>query len=107
MIAIGAMMAPAMAAETMPGTALVDYCDRDPEGFCLGYIAGIAEARPGFCVPATGLSFGQLRRVAVKYLNDHPERLNQPAPLELVASALRLAFPCPKTPPTQSANPAQ
>ena len=42
---------------------------------------------------SNGLTAAQLRAVANKYLNEHPENWNGPA-ANLVESALRQAFPC-------------
>ena len=61
----------------------------------IGYLDGIADAAVGLgytCYP-TGVTQAQLREVVMKYLRDHPERLNDPAPL-LVLNGLLEAFPC-------------
>jgi hypothetical protein len=72
-------------------------------GQCTGYVHGIEEMlrfieiRYGltdslFCVPK-GVNLGQMARVVVKYLEDHPERLHE-TDINLVVDAFKLAFPC-------------
>jgi hypothetical protein len=59
------------------------------------YVDGIADAAVGLghaCYP-TGVDQAQIREVVMKYLRDHPDRLNDPAPL-LVLNGLIEAFPC-------------
>jgi hypothetical protein len=61
----------------------------------VGYVDGIADAAVGLgytCYPA-GIAQAHVREVVMKYLRDHPERLNDPAPL-LVLNGLFEAFPC-------------
>ena len=60
---------------------------------CRGFIAGVS-ASITYC-PMGDVTLGQLRKVAVKFLNDYPERLNEDAAL-LVMEALYKAFPCKK-----------
>jgi len=60
------------------------------------------EAKPGttakrnrdlsFCLPDQ-VTNDQIIKIFVKYLDDHPEELHQPASLLLVTS-MRKAFPC-------------
>ncbi len=45
------------------------------------------------CIPTERVSLGQLGRVVVKYLKDHPEEEHDAA-VVLVVVALREAFPC-------------
>jgi len=105
------------AAEEGPrtGTQLLEYCkdaidvtDHDGHdylnaGFCMGYINGIAEntvflqdtlKKPLFCIP-NEVTLGQEIMVVVKFLEDHPENLNQKS-LYLAMEALFRAFPCKK-----------
>lgn len=78
-------------------------------GFCAGFVDGVVDSQDmweasdkmqnrshvqSFCLPGKSTN-GQLVRVFIKYLDDHPERLNEPAALLLVES-LRKAFPCGK-----------
>jgi hypothetical protein len=61
----------------------------------VGYVDGIADAAVGLgytCYPE-GVAQAHIREVVLKYLRDHPERLNDPAPL-LVLNGLFEAFPC-------------
>lgn len=74
-----------------------------PAGLCGGYIMGIADGlmyaqiadpkRTAICMPEKGYTVGQGVRVLNKYLNDHPEKLNQDVSL-LALNAFRAAFPC-------------
>jgi hypothetical protein len=72
---------------------------------CLGYITGVTDANtvwwdfkpevrggPNYC-PAEGVNNGQIFRIVVKYLREHPERLHFPA-ARLINDALTKAFPC-------------
>jgi hypothetical protein len=63
-------------------------------GVCMGYVQGVADAYADAC-PPEDVQAEQVIRVAVKYLNDHPEKLhlNRAA---LTKAALKQAFPCPK-----------
>jgi hypothetical protein len=72
-----------------------DLTDRFVAVRAVGYLDGIADAAVGLgytCYP-TGVTQAQLREVVMNYLRDHPERLNDPAPL-LVLNGLFEAFPC-------------
>lgn len=72
-----------------------DLTDRFVAVRAIGYLDGIADAAVGLgytCYP-TEVTQAQLREVVMKYLRDHPERLNDPAPL-LVLNGLLEAFPC-------------
>lgn len=62
--------------------------------FCLGLVEGIGWASPDVCLP-DGVVVGQEIRVVVKYLNDHPEKLNLDERV-LTHAALASAFPCTK-----------
>jgi hypothetical protein len=48
-------------------------------GYCIGYISGVAGALGripfGYC-PSSGVTRGQLMRVVIKYLQEHPEELH-------------------------------
>jgi len=63
-------------------------------GFCLGLVQGVWYASANVCTPA-GVTFGQLQRVVLKFLQDNPEKLNLNQNL-LAEMALSKAFPCPK-----------
>lgn len=66
------------------------------KGHCLGMIEGMSVAlnatSSGVCLP-DGVETGQLERVVIKWLQDHPERLHKSRLIE-VRSALTAAFPC-------------
>ncbi len=72
---------------------------------CLGYIRGFWDAASpqlalaasdtqNLCVPAE-ISLGQLARIYVKYMDDHPEKMDLPAAGSLL-QAIMTAFPCQK-----------
>ncbi len=91
----------------LEGNELVEWCLSDEthsETFCIGYVLGIADVVDtlsdgkvaGFkpvCIDQTTVTSGQLQRVVVKYLKDHPEETHTAA-VFLVTVALREAFPC-------------
>lgn len=84
-----------------PGTGawLLESCRGDNgdvgQAFCLGYTMGLADLMLGqgkLCMPAD-LSSEQLRLAVERYLNSHPEKLDQ-HPSLLVIQALDSRFPC-------------
>src|SRR6266704_3564899 len=106
---------PSLQAETKLTTAseLADNCAamdssgnmRDPgaflsTGLCLGYLMGALQAdnirtkilgdKPSSCLPAT-FTTGQMVKIFLKYINDHPERLHLNAAL-VVLDSLFAAF---------------
>lgn len=70
-------------------------------GICLFYVSGVIDGyeisgvKPLLVCISTdsGVTNGQLALVVSKYLDDHPDRLNN-APVYLVLDALSEAFPC-------------
>jgi hypothetical protein len=71
---------------------------------CLNYINGVTDVvhlfppktddgRQLVCFPKETVTTGQLARVVLKYLRDHPEELNQ-ARIKLVLVALGKTWPC-------------
>jgi hypothetical protein len=86
------------------GNTLLQLCQSHPQGpnpvFCMGYIAGIADALgtgssiAGWraCFPHNG-TVGRVRDIAVGFLTAHPEVRHLTA-ASLVAEALQGAFPC-------------
>ena len=74
-------------------------------GSCFGYIRAandmyeimVINSNRTICIPS-GISGKQLIRIVVKYLNDHPEKLHNPASL-LVYEAFQESFPCIKVQP--------
>jgi len=70
-------------------------------GYCYGYVQGLIDMNtlykdsglsPLFCVPQT-ISNGDGARIIFKYLQSHPERLDEYAGV-LAADAYIEAFPC-------------
>ena len=62
--------------------------------FCFGYIQGVTDSRP-VDVGCFGenVTMGQIHRVVMKFLTDHPEALDKSASF-LIQEALSKAFPC-------------
>jgi hypothetical protein len=63
------------------------------EGYCLGLVTGVSETSDDVC--SLGVPSGQLVTVVVKFLEDHPDRLNLKN-TTLVRQALMRAWPCKK-----------
>jgi hypothetical protein len=64
-------------------------------GECAGYMWAIMDFNPAikwYCAPE-GVTLGQLIKVFLKYMDEHPEQLHEDASLMLLRS-LRKAFPC-------------
>ena len=82
------------------GNELLAWCEADNDA-CPGYIMGIDDSHtaylqvdsmePKFCIPE-GVRANQLVKIAVKFLNDHPEDLHYPASIQVI-TALFEAFP--------------
>ena len=64
------------------------------DGYCTGIVTGVTAASPLVC-PGKGATVGQEIRVVVKFLQDHPEKLNL-RNTDLIEQALSEAFPCSK-----------
>ena len=58
----------------------------------MGYVLGVHETLPIFCIPA-GVTNRQITEVVSKYLKDHPEKLHLNAS-DLVIDAIQTAWPC-------------
>jgi hypothetical protein len=88
---------------------LVDKGSVFEGGYCAGFMDGVIDTARAwensdeelkrkhepwvrFCLPKE-VTNGQIARVFVKFLEDHPEKLHFPANL-LFIEALRTAFPC-------------
>jgi hypothetical protein len=83
------------------GNELLQSCEArgEPAAYCMGYIAGVADALRGapyndICPPSTA-NYRQMRDVAVKKLHDQPEIRHHHA-AHIVGVALMVAFPCDK-----------
>ena len=90
----------------LSGSDLLQKCESDSvaeSNTCDGYILGILDFQealvgwsrldePIFCTPDSAIS-GQLIKVVIKYLNEHPEKLHFAAS-GAVTNALGIAFPC-------------
>jgi hypothetical protein len=71
-------------------------------GTCFGFIQAVEQfddLASAFCGPEH-FTYGQAKKIVIKYLNDHPEQLHLPATF-LVGEALGAAFPCPAKKPTK------
>lgn len=86
------------------GNDLKKVCDSDQMG-CIMYVMGSADSwtvahywyklQPA-CYP-NGAIIAQRKAILIKFLNDHPEMLHQPAGA-IYVTAMSQAFPCPKEP---------
>jgi hypothetical protein len=73
--------------------------------YCMGFVSSAADVAIALkltCVPPTSI-YEQYTRVFVKYLDNHPDKLNLAA-ADLVAESLKAAYPCPSTPPPAPAK---
>ena len=74
--------------------------------FCYGYIKGVVEwngyyekwlenvpIKPIFCIEANQVEINQLAQIAIKYMNDHPEELNEKG-ITILNSAFSQEFSC-------------
>jgi hypothetical protein len=95
------------AALSMPGTpeghSQMVEAERMKGMNCFGYVRGVwdtfslyeaAGYPPLACIPQEA-TVGELVRVIVKYLNDHPNQLHEPDNVSLF-KALKEAYPCKK-----------
>src|ERR1022692_1958459 len=80
--------------EALDKTTWKDAHESFNAGFCLGLVQGVWYASANVCT-GPGVTFGQLQRVVLKFLQDNPEKLNLNQST-LVEMALSKAFPCPK-----------
>ena len=104
---------PAVHAGSKSGNELSEDCKTSDgnsatfqDGVCLGYVLGAKDSfefaakvhhvTPDFCIP-DGVTNGQVVKVVVKYLNNHPEDLHYSAE-SLVVYALGAAFRCAEVP---------
>lgn len=113
-VALVGMLGSATAVATS-GNELSEQCQaliKDPtppskyfaSGMCAGYINGIIDGlgiakvlspgRVAICFPDRGFTSFQAAKVVQRYLDTHPERLNEDA-VVLTSTAFRQAFPCP------------
>ncbi len=72
---------------------------------CLGYVSGLNDASrllSGFwntefyCIPEKGLEAGQVVRVFLKWLVEHPTKLHESA-RSIFITAMRDSYPCDQT----------
>ena len=80
-------------------TACRGYQNNPDWGYCIGYVIAMNDAenskpRKEFCVPPSVLQ-SQLARVAVKWMEENPDKLHFSAN-SLVVAALVKSFPCSK-----------
>jgi Rap1a immunity proteins len=86
---------------TQTGNDLANLCSLGDKpdghfesGLCAGFIIGVSVSIDDVCRPDNATN-GQVIKIARKYLDDHPEELNQSAQ-SLVHHSLIKAFPCTK-----------
>ncbi|WP_148193086.1 Rap1a/Tai family immunity protein [Pseudomonas syringae] len=104
----------AQLAKAETGTEMAGHCRAflnekpDPDqsfgaGVCAGLVYGVTDtlktahiASPeavSVCIPIEGFTMGQAAQILLKYLDDHPETLNNNASV-LAIKAFRKAYPC-------------
>jgi hypothetical protein len=83
------------------GSELLKTCKESNDSFCVGYVSAVVDAvvsdvdrRKFFCIP-NGVTYDQLMKVAVKYLEQDPKNLHWSAHA-LVHNAILDAYRCPK-----------
>lgn len=85
----------------LSGNDLMEYCTglekNSAYGICLGYVSAISDVgqskiKKDFCVPQNVIR-GQLTKVAVKWLEENPDKLHFSAN-SLVSAGLANAFKC-------------
>lgn len=89
------------------GNEILDRCSTDEgsdhhfqkEAFCMGYLVGVYDSYEGITIcpenNANNITVGQLQLISVKYMREHPEKLNGSA-IDLIERGLNQAFPCKK-----------
>ncbi|MCL6306945.1 Rap1a/Tai family immunity protein [Pseudomonas syringae] len=101
-------------AQADTGAEMAGYCRAflseklDPEqsfgaGVCAGLVYGVTDTLKtahivspdavSVCIPIDGFTMGQAARILLKYLDDHPETLNENSST-LAMKAFRKAYPC-------------
>jgi len=98
---VALFLAQGVQAEWSDGNNLLTECQSSDvfyKGVCGGYIIGVVDMSDGktwdgysYCLP--DVSIGQLKKIVIKHLNDHPEKLHLSAS-SLINFALTSAFPC-------------
>jgi hypothetical protein len=108
-LALAGWLLVAVPAHAVMGTGkdfLPDCTGADPykRGFCTGYIAGVDHLMSTFVekkkvaktyCAGEDVTLGKLREVWARWLQDHPEKQEEPANISLLM-ALKAAFPCDK-----------
>jgi len=86
-------------AQEVTGQQLLELCSPQASdaghAICLGYITGSYDTsvvRGGICAPPS-VTHGQVRDTVLKFMQKHPERLQEPAP-HLIVAGMAEAFPC-------------
>jgi hypothetical protein len=112
----GGIASGAASASTADGNQLITACqavvkymdgNKNTDSYDFGYCIGIVEATEGSlmilndvlpkefktCYPTTGTTNGQKARIVLKFLQENPAMLNQPATY-LAMYAYKAAYPC-------------
>jgi hypothetical protein len=109
---LGVLASPRPVAAGFGGNDFLKFCERNKAGSnaCTFYIVGWRDAfyaatifrygtkkieqnpKMGICIP-DGVQREQMKKVLLKYLRDHPEKLHETTGL-LVLKAMHEAFPC-------------
>ena len=88
-------------AKAISGNGLMESCNglerSSALGFCVGYVVAVADVemakmKKDFCIPPA-VTQGQLAKVAVKWLEENPDKLHFSAN-SLVSAAFANSFKC-------------
>jgi hypothetical protein len=78
----------------------LQYCREESSPPCLGYFAGLSDMNRveevvgnRLWCPIKGVTIGQIKAIALKYVREHPERWNGSF-IILVLEGLSRSFPC-------------
>ncbi|MES9902804.1 MAG: Rap1a/Tai family immunity protein [Sedimenticola sp.] len=90
----------------LTGNELLSYCESEDvsnEAACLSYIEGVIDTEATLsqihsrlshmCIPARGVTKGQVMRIVAKFLKDNPEGLHHAVSTDVLLS-LSIVFPC-------------
>ena len=73
-------------------TSIDDFNEREQASLYMGYVSGVFDATSHYINIPKNITHGQAWDIVTKFLNKHPERLNEPA-AKLIVEALLEAFP--------------
>jgi len=88
-------------AKAFTGSELLNACKESTDNFCIGYVSGVLDTTVSgsdrgkfFCIPDR-VTYDQLMKITVKYLEQNPKNLHWNA-FALVENAILDAYRCQK-----------